>query len=69
MEEITVYTDKAGSNKVLPAGSYVCPININYVPRHIKNDDKYRFYKDDKEVFCYTKLGFVLISRDKLRME
>lgn len=53
--------------KVLPAGSFVRPINYDYVPKHVLEDPKWKNFNSEKEIFCYTKLGFIAIEKKMLR--
>jgi len=54
-------------SKKLPAGSFVRPISWAYLPREIRMDEKNRGLDHDKVVFCYTKIGIVLIPRNIIR--
>ncbi len=50
----------------LPQHSFVKPVEEKYVPKHvIESVPKWR-YNLEKDVFCHTKFGFVLIPRDIL---
>lgn len=51
----------------LPAGSYVRPIDYRYVPKHVKDDPKNKYYFENTDVFCYCKFGIILIKKDILR--
>jgi hypothetical protein len=52
---------------VLPAGSFVRPINIYYLPAHIKAN--VRLYPVDlnKFVFCYTHYGITAVPISRIR--
>lgn len=52
----------AQTRKVLPAGSFVRPINIEYVPKHILKENPDLNQKI--WVFCYTHYGIVPIPRE-----
>ncbi len=54
-------------SKRLEAGSFVKPIDIYYVPKHIKEDVKFLGWNLDKYVFCYTHWGITLLERSNLR--
>lgn len=53
------------SNKVLPSGSYVRPLELHYVPQHVL--DKYLGFDNKQHVFCYTHFGIIPIARYLLR--
>ncbi len=64
ISDVHTHTTRHGS-KVLPAMSYVRPIELTYVPEHIL--DKYPAYSKVYETFCYTKYGIVPILKSNLR--
>ncbi len=50
----------------LAQGSHVTPMDIRWVPKHIK--DQYKHDYDPKtHVYCYTKFGIVPVPKDKVR--
>lgn len=49
--------------KVIPAGSYVRPLELTYVPKHVVEDKRWEFFNKDLDVFCYTKNGIIPIPR------
>lgn len=53
--------------KILPAGTFVRPIDYYYVPLHVREDKRWAFFDRDKEVFCFTRWGIVPIPRDLIR--
>lgn len=53
--------------KTIPAGSFVRPIEIVYLPQHVKDRLEHRFFDARYNVYCYTKLGIVMITKIKLR--
>lgn len=53
--------------KVIPQGSFVKPINLAYVPQHVKDDSRWKFIRHDVEVFCYSRFGIVAIPRRIIR--
>lgn len=64
--EFVVYSGPH-DKKILEAGSFVRPISYQWIPKHIKDDPKYAWYNDKKEVFCYTRYGIICIFREYLR--
>lgn len=60
------YHESSHDTKVLRAGSFVQPIDIYYIPKHIK--DNYKFFDTEKETFCYTHYGIIVIPRNLIRM-
>lgn len=55
------------SDIVLPAGSFVCPIDWYYVPKHVKESDRYRWFDKETHSVCYTRFGLVPIAKRVLR--
>lgn len=53
--------------KVLPAGSFVRPIEVQYVPKHVLDKTQYRSFNKDVQVFCYCKYGIIPIDKSKFR--
>ena len=63
-----VYVNQGSSDsKHLPIGSFVRPIDSRYVPEHILEDPRYRFFDKTNDIFCYTKYGIVSIPKAYLR--
>lgn len=48
---------------ILTAGSHVKPMNYYYVPKHIKDDDRYRWFDKNTQVFCYCYMGIIALPR------
>lgn len=55
------------SAKILPVGTFVRPINNEYLPRHIKESDMYFWIKTGEYVYVYCSYGIVLIPKDIVR--
>lgn len=53
--------------KTLPSGSFVRPVNFEYVPNFVLEDPRWRWFNKDIEVFCYTRFGFLAIPKASLR--
>jgi hypothetical protein len=64
--ETHTFTAVGGSNsRTLPAGAFVRPIEVRYLPKHIL--DRHRWYNIDSEVFVFTAYGIILIPRSIMR--
>lgn len=65
------YSFECGQNaydtKTLPEGTFVRPIEIQYVPAHILDNKRWRSFNSSKEIFCYTHYGIIPIPREKIR--
>ena len=48
---------------ILPKESFVRPLDIHYVPKHVTEDTRNRWFDPEKEVYCYTKLGIHAIRK------
>jgi hypothetical protein len=53
--------------KVVPAGTFVRPIEYAYVPKHVKDQPLNKLYDNNTEVFCYTPMGIILLPRRLIR--
>lgn len=53
--------------KTLPAGSFVRPLQLCYVPKHITENPNHAYFNTEKQVFCYTSIGIIPIDRDCIR--
>lgn len=51
--------------KTLPAGSFVRPIHIDYVPKHVI--EKNPLFNPTTETYCFTRYGIVPIYTSNLR--
>jgi hypothetical protein len=57
-------------SKTIPAGSYVRPIDLCYVPPHVLDDDRWENVDLSTHVFCYVRnLGIVPIIKSVIRDE
>lgn len=54
-------------DKDLSAGDFVRPIELVYVPKHVVDDERWKWFNKETEVFCYTKKGIVPIPKFKIR--
>jgi hypothetical protein len=50
----------------LGKGEFVRPIEINWVPKHVLEDERWKHYSVVTNVFAYTKHGIVPIPRSKV---
>jgi hypothetical protein len=51
--------------KIIPAGSFVKPIQYCYLPQHIKDANKW--HDPTKQIFCYTSEGIISIPLNIIR--
>lgn len=56
-----VLNDNIWEKKILPAGTFVRPIDVRWLPNHIKESSSFRWMNDATEVFVYCKFGIILI--------
>jgi hypothetical protein len=52
--------------KVLPAGSFIKPIDKYYLPDYIKKSIEYLWLEFDY-TYCYTYYGMILVSNNLIR--
>lgn len=48
----------------LPAGTFIRPIWIGNVPKHIKENPANKFFNPDIETYCYTRYGIIPIPNN-----
>ncbi len=53
--------------KILKAGAFVRPIQIQYVPKHVLEDERWRWIMTKTETFAYTSQGIVVIPLNIIR--
>lgn len=53
--------------KILPAGSFVKPVEFTYVPKHVIEGPYGKSFNKRTDVFCYTRIGFISIPRAWIR--
>lgn len=56
--------DHRGELVTLPAGTFVRPLSLEYVPKHILEDKANKYFNPDMEVFCYTRYGIISIFKN-----
>lgn len=65
-EDCTIYVP-IGDNIIIPAGTFVNPIDMRWVPKHVIDDTRWRWFNKDKHVYVYCYLGIVPVDKDKIR--
>lgn len=61
---VSVNTGRYGT-KVLPSGSFVRPVEVKYVPKHVL--EKYDNFNASYYVFIYTSYGFIVTEKSNIR--
>jgi hypothetical protein len=51
-------------SKTLPAGSFVKPMNISYLPKHCLQASSHLYFDAYTHVYCYTHYGFLPIPKN-----
>jgi hypothetical protein len=67
MSEYRPYMGSSSDPVVLPAGAFVRPIDLKYVPKHVIEDRRWSSFNEKTEVFCYTRVGIIPIPIDAMR--
>jgi hypothetical protein len=52
--------------KVLPAGSFVKPIRECYLPKHVTEDPKNRFFDPNVHLYVYCYYGFIYVEQKQI---
>lgn len=51
----------------LPQGSFVRPIDPRYIPQHVLDNPKYKYFNKEYELFVYTKHGIIVVPKSIVR--
>jgi hypothetical protein len=65
----TVQVLYQGQYITLPAGLYVRPVALKYIPTHLSDMSEHRYMNHDTHVFCYSKYGFLSLPRSLIKQE
>lgn len=57
----------SGDSRMLPAGAFIRPIELIYLPRHITEADRHRYYSPQSDIYAYTRYGIICIPKYKVR--
>lgn len=49
--------------RTLPAGTFVRPLELHYVPKHIIEDKAHLDFNKVTQIYCYCRFGIVAIPR------
>lgn len=53
--------------KIIPAGTFVKPIHIYYLPDHIKKTNDYKYFVSATEQFVYCSYGIIVVPKHIIR--
>jgi hypothetical protein len=65
-EDVAIYITSS-EHKTLKEGTFVKPIEPQYVPKHVKDDPLRRVYDGTKDTYCYTPYGIFPVPRKSIR--
>jgi hypothetical protein len=66
-EDFSFVCNDLWDKKIIPAGTFVRPIELQYVPQHIKDWFFHKFFDEEKEIYVYCSYGMIAIPRKLLR--
>lgn len=66
VEEYVISTGP-GDPLRLPRGTFVRPIEKQYVPKHILDDPRYKYFTPETEMFIYCYFGIIVIRKELVR--
>lgn len=66
MEDVS-YTKGVYSSGMLPKGTFVRPVELGYMPKHVVDDERWRWFNKEKDVFVYCSIGFIVVPKSSLR--
>ncbi len=67
ISEVQCPSPSGNGANVLESGTFIRPIDISYVPKHITSKNEYRFFDGRTEIYCYTRYGIIPIKRSNIR--
>lgn len=57
----------ANDSKVLESGTFLRPILRQYLPVHVKDDPRWRYFMPDNDYeFCYTRYGIIPVPKKQI---
>lgn len=66
VESMQIIPSNGGSHhdaRTLPKGSFVRPIDLSYVPKHVLEQNEHRVFDPNSHAYCYTRFGIVIIPK------
>lgn len=66
-EEYHLRVDTIGDPMILPQGSFVKPINNNYISKETRKKPINSWHNDNTDVFCFTRFGVVSLPKKIVR--
>jgi hypothetical protein len=66
-EDFRFMSDSLWNEKVLESGTFVRPIELAYVPKHIRDNPMNRWFDAEKEVYVYCSFGIIAIPKNIVR--
>lgn len=54
--------------KILLKGTFVRPIKLDYVPVHVKEDKRWKYFDPQTETYCYCSYGVIPIPNLYIRI-
>lgn len=67
LTEEHTYSLGVSDYRTLEAGTFVRPIELHYVPKHITEDRSHREFNKETQIYCYCRYGIVAIPRKIIR--
>lgn len=67
IEDHTVLKDDQWNKLVIPAGTFVRPIEKTYLPQHVKDSVEYKYHLPMIDIFVYSRYGIFPIPKRKVR--
>ena len=58
---------EGAETRMLEKGAFVRPVELRYVPIHVREDKRWKNDPNNTKVFCYTSKGFICIPKKAIR--
>lgn len=64
---VSVLKNERWDKLVIPAGTFVKPIETTYLPAHIKKGDLFKLFMPATEIYVYCSYGMFPVPKDAIR--
>lgn len=67
LSESHTYSVGPMDTRTLAAGTFVRPIELPYVPKHVTEDSQNRWFDKETQIYCYCRYGILAIPKKLIR--
>ena len=66
-EQFSIIKNDFWDKLIIPVNTFVRPIELCYLPKHILDSSLHKWVDLNKEVYAYSHYGIIPIPKDKMR--